>query len=62
MIILDFIAFAFLVFVMFIPALVARQRRLKHKVACFWINLVLGWTLIVWFPLLCWSLFSNKVE
>jgi hypothetical protein len=44
---------------MFLPTFIARSRNHKHKTACFWINLILGWTVLAWIPLLVWSLASK---
>jgi len=44
---------------MFLPTFIARSRNHKSKKTCFWINLLLGWTVIGWIPLLIWSLVSD---
>lgn len=58
----ELLAFVFVVFVMFIPTFVARSRHLARRGACFWINLFLGWTIIVWLPLLIWALLTTGVD
>ena len=58
----ELLAFIFVVFIIFIPAIVARQRHLARRKACFWLNLFLGWTVVVWLPLLVWTLLTNSVE
>jgi hypothetical protein len=58
----DILVLVFLTVFMFVPTLIARYRHLKKKVPCFWVNLFLGWTVLVWLPLLVWSIMTDSVE
>ena len=48
--------------IMFIPTFIAYRRNLKRKFACFWVNLFLGWTIIVWIPLVAWAMLTSAIE
>ena len=39
----------------FLPTIIASSRDVPFTFAIFFINLVLGWTLIIWIVLLIWS-------
>lgn len=54
--------FIFLVLIVFVPSIVAHYRHAKCERTCFLVNLFLGWTILVWVPLLAWSLFTDSVE
>jgi len=58
----DLLVLFFVVLFMFIPTFIARSRHLKRRVACFWVNLFLGWTVIIWVPLLVWSVLTSAIE
>lgn len=47
---------------MFVPTYIAYSRKLKRRFACFWINLLIGWTIIGWIPLIAWAALSSAVE
>lgn len=48
--------------VLFVPSFVAYKRNLKRRVACLWVNALFGWTIIVWVPLLIWSMLTSATE
>jgi hypothetical protein len=52
----------FLLLIVFVPTLVAHYRHAKRERTCFLINILLGWTILVWVPLLAWSLFTDSVK
>jgi len=58
----DFVVFLLVWCIMFSPTFIAYNRKLKRRFACFWINLLLGWTVIIWIPLLIWSLLTSAIE
>jgi|TARA_B110001469_G_C9608879_1_gene302825 RsiW-degrading membrane proteinase PrsW (M82 family) len=47
-------------FLYLLPYFIARARGHHKKSAIFWINLLLGWTTLVWLILLIYSIFSNS--
>jgi len=47
---------------MFIPTLVARVRHIRHTTICFWINLLLGWSILFWLPLLAWTFLTTDID
>lgn len=51
-----------IVFVYFIPFLVANMRGHKAKLAIFMANLFLGWILLPWVFILIWACNSNVKE
>jgi hypothetical protein len=55
----EVIVLILLLLVMFLPTFIARSRNHKHKTVCIWVNLLVGWTIIGWIPLLVWSLMSK---
>lgn len=57
--VVDIILFVVMLVVMFLPTFIANAREHKNTGVCFWINLLLGWSAIVWLPLLVWSLVSS---
>jgi Superinfection immunity protein len=46
---------ATILFVYFLPALVARERTHHQVLAIFMLNLLLGWTLLGWVGALIWA-------
>jgi T4 superinfection immunity protein len=36
----------------FLPAIVANHRNATHEISIFWINFLLGWTVLGWFAVL----------
>jgi len=52
----------FLIIFMFIPTLVARVRHIRHTTICFWINLLLGWSILFWLPLLAWTFLTTDID
>jgi hypothetical protein len=44
----------------FIPAMLAHKRSNKNRNKVFWINLLLGWTIVGWFVALIMALNSKK--
>jgi len=54
--------FVILMLIVFSPTIVARCRNLKHIIICFWINLLLGWSIFFWLPLLVYTIFSQGVN
>jgi len=59
---IDILAYILLGVFIFIPTLIARCRHVKNIVACFWINVLLGWSFLIWLPLLVWSIMTNRVQ
>lgn len=57
--IFDLLGLICLILLMFLPFFIARSRKHKQKRAIFWINLLLGWTILIWLPLLVYSLVSD---
>lgn len=51
----------FLIF-MFVPTYIAYRRNLKRRVACLVINVLVGWTIIGWLPLVAWAALTSAVE
>ena len=45
--------------VYFIPTFIAKGRRHKDGRAIFWLNLLLGWTLLGWIGAFIWSNTGN---
>ena len=41
--------------VYFLPAIVANRRGATHEISIFWLNFLLGWTVIFWIVLLVWT-------
>jgi len=56
-----FMLVLFLIF-LFVPTYIAYHRNLKRRFACFWVNLLFGWTIIIWIPLLIWSMLTSATE
>jgi hypothetical protein len=55
----DVLVLICLLLVMFLPYFIVRSRKHKNQTVVFWINLILGWTVIFWLPLLVYSLVSD---
>ena len=62
MILLDVLGFMLLIFLIFSPTLIAHHRHLQKLKILFIINLIAGWTVIFWIPLLAWCIISEKKE
>jgi hypothetical protein len=58
----DILVFLITLLIMFAPTMIAFNRNLKRRWACFWINLLFGWTIILWIPLIAWSLLTSAIE
>lgn len=41
------------------PSIVAMAARKKHRTEILLINLLMGWTIILWFYCLIWSIFDD---
>ena len=52
---LDMIAVTSILAVYFLPSFIAFSRQHKNKIAIFLLNLLLGWTVLVWVGSLVWS-------
>lgn len=48
--------------VVFAPTIVAWRRHLRNITTCFWINLLLGWSIFFWLPLLIYVILSNSTK
>jgi hypothetical protein len=59
---LDLLMIVFFIAVMFVPTFIAYKRNLKRRFACFWINLLVGWTIIGWIPLIAWAALTSAIE
>jgi hypothetical protein len=59
---LDLLMVLFSLLIMFVPTMIAFNRNLKRRWACFWVNLLFGWTIILWVPLVVWSLLTSAIE
>ena len=46
----------------FFPAILANRRKAKHEVSIFWVNLLLGWTVIGWCAALVWTVAETTPE
>lgn len=55
----DILVIIAMTLIMFLPTFIASSRDHKYTKRCFWINLLLGWSVIAWLPLLIWSLVSK---
>ena len=59
---LDILVFLIFLAILFVPTYIAYHRNLKRRFACFWVNLLFGWTMIFWIPILIWSLLTSATE
>ena len=59
---MTFVIFILALLVMFIPTFVAFKRNLKRRYACLVVNILFGWTILLWIPILIWSLLTSAVE
>jgi hypothetical protein len=48
------------VLIYFLPWIIARSRRHENSFAIFWLNLLLGWSMLGWIAMLCWSLAGDQ--
>ena len=53
---------AFGIWVYFIPLWIARLRKHPHSTAIFFINFLLGWSILFWFVALIWAFVENEKE
>lgn len=53
---------AFGIWVYFIPLWIARLRKHPHSTAIFFINFLLGWSILFWFVALIWAFVSSEHE
>jgi hypothetical protein len=44
------------------PWLDARRRGIASRRALFWVNLLLGWTVVGWFACVLWSRWAQSAE
>lgn len=54
-VVIGLVFLAFVLFVYFVPAIIAWQRRHRHRVAILVLNIFLGWTFIGWVIALVWA-------
>ena len=50
----------FLIASYFIPAFIADKKNNRNATAIFWLNLLVGWTLLGWLIALIWALTNEK--
>ena len=62
MFVADLIVFVCMVLLYFLPFFIARSRNHKNTQTVFWINLLLGWVIIFWIPLIIYSLASDAQQ
>ncbi len=53
---------AFLLFIYFIPSLVAYSRKKRNASAIFALNLFLGWSFLGWVISLVWALTKDNIQ
>jgi len=56
------ILFLLVIAAIFIPTFIAYHRKLKRRFACLIVNLLFGWIILVWVPLVIWTALSNATE
>ena len=56
------IIFVVLLFIYFIPTIIAGFRKHRNAGAIFVLNILLGWTFLGWVAALVWSFTSNTVD
>lgn len=44
------------------PSIVAMAARKKHRAEIILVNILMGWTIILWFHCLIWSIFGDYEE
>ena len=54
------VAFVILLAIYFAPTIVALDRRHRHRLAIFLINLLFGWSLIGWAGALLWAVLGDE--
>lgn len=59
---IDLVIFLLAICILFIPTFIAYNRKLKRRVACLVVNILFGWTIIVWIPLLIWTMLTSATE
>ncbi len=60
--IFGFLFLILLLFLYFLPTIIANEKKKKNTGAIFALNLLLGWTLIGWVITLVWALTYEKQE
>jgi len=48
------------IFIYLLPAYVAMSRRAAALAPIAWLNILFGWTVLIWFACLLWSIFAAK--
>lgn len=56
---MEFLIALIIVIAYLLPSIVAIEREHKNSVAIILINLVLGWTFVIWFGCLIWSVWRK---
>lgn len=56
---IEFLIGLAIIAVYFMPSLLANHRKHKNQTPIILVNMVLGWTLIMWFVCLVWATTSN---
>lgn len=46
----------------FLPFIIAKSKKRSNTHAIFWVNALLGWTMIAWFVALFWALTNTVSE
>lgn len=59
---MTFVMFILFLIIMFVPTYIAYRRNLKRRFACIFINILVGWTVIGWLPLIAWACLTSAVE
>jgi len=59
---IDILMVVLFICLVFVPTVIAFKRNLKHRWACFLIDLLFGWIFFVWVPLIIWSVLTNTVD
>lgn len=44
----------------FLPTIIALFRRKRNWLPIMLVNIVCGWTIVLWFPILIWSLLKDS--
>jgi len=59
---IDLVIFIVVLFITFIPSMIAFHRNLKRRWACLIVNVLFGWIFLVWIPIWIWSMLTNSIE
>lgn len=57
---MDFFIALIIVITYLLPSIIAMERDHKNGVAIFLINVALGWTFVIWFGCLIWSVWRKS--